>query len=78
MTSPTLMLALFAGALTLSAAASAAPEGDHMMGDHKMSPKAMQAMHRCEAMPHEKAMKNKKCAAMMKDHMAPGAMDHKM
>ena len=76
MTSPTFMLALFAGALTLSAAASAAD--DHMMGEHKMSPKAMNAMHRCEAMGHDKAMKNKKCAAMMKDHMAPNAMDHKM
>jgi hypothetical protein len=80
-------------ALTLSllgTAAIAMPEGS-MMGDH-MSPKVTKMKMKCEKMGHNKAMKNKHCADMMKhdamggsmmgddamkhDNMAPDSMKH--
>jgi hypothetical protein len=66
--------------------ALAMPGGDHMMG-HKMSAKDMKKLTSCKAMDHAMAMKDKRCAKLMKaeampmhGEMAPaGAMeDHKM
>ncbi len=47
--------------------ALAMPGGEHMMKEHKMSKQDMKKLTACKAMDHAMAMKNKRCAKLMKD-----------
>jgi hypothetical protein len=69
----TLFLAIACTA-SLTAPSFAMPGGEHMM-DHKMSAKDMKKMKTCKAMAPAAAMKDKKCAKLMK---AQPMMNHDM
>ena len=69
------MMTLIAiSALSITAAAPGIAQDAMMKDGKKMSAAETKKMNACNAMSHEKMMKNKGCAAMMKAH--PDMMKH--